>query len=54
MCEICKNTVNRDYTHSKSKQHRKLLYKIMKDKQKNNYYYFKSTLETEGTPPDIA
>lgn len=38
MCEICKNSVNRDYTHSKSKYHRKLLYKIMKIKKNTNFY----------------
>ena len=38
MCEICKNTVNRDYTHSKNKHHRKLLYKIMKIKKNTGVY----------------
>ena len=38
MCEICNNSINRDYTHSRSKQHLKHLYKIMKTKQQNNYF----------------
>ena len=38
MCEICNNSVNRDYSHSKHKHHQKLLMKVMKIKQLNHYY----------------
>ena len=53
MCEICKNTVNRDYTHSKNKHHRKLLYKIMKIKKNTNFYLI-AYEEQAGIPPDIV
>ena len=38
MCEICKTSVARNYTHAKNKHHIKNLYEIMKIKQINNYY----------------
>ena len=38
MCEICGKSITRDYTNSKNKHHQKALYKIMKIKQKINYY----------------
>ena len=45
MCDICLNNSIRNYTHSRSKQHLKHLYKIMKIKKKN--YYFNSSLEKD-------
>ena len=41
MCEICKNTVNRDYTHSKNKHHYRLLLEIMQYKKNDKFkcYY---------------
>lgn len=38
MCEICKNSVVRGYTHSKNKHHLRLLLKIMKIKKNNRFY----------------
>ena len=39
MCELCKNTVTRDYTHAKNKHHLRLLMKQMKDKLESGYYF---------------
>ena len=31
MCDLCKNQANRSYSHSRTPQHRKLLFKKMKE-----------------------
>jgi hypothetical protein len=41
MCEICNNTLNRNYTHSLTSTHKKLLFLIMKQKLAVNFYYQK-------------
>ena len=33
MCDLCKNQANRSYSHSRTPQHRKLLFKKMKEKK---------------------
>ena len=38
MCKICKNTVTRDYTHAKNKQHVRVLMKKIKVKLESGYY----------------
>jgi hypothetical protein len=35
-CEICKNNSNRNYTHSRTSIHRKLLFKKMKQLKEKN------------------
>ena len=38
MCELCKNSVARDYTHAKNKHHLRLLMKKIKVKLESGYY----------------
>ena len=35
-CSLCKTQANRTYTHSRTSQHRKLLFKKMKEIKKNS------------------
>lgn len=42
MCDLCKNKQNRNYTHSKTTLHKKLLFKLMKERVKSNYYIVKN------------
>ena len=38
MCDLCKNCQPRTYSHSRSKQHLKLLQALMNERKKNGYY----------------
>ena len=53
MCDLCNNSVNRDYTHCKNKHHYRLLLEIMQYKKKSNFY-LNSSLERVKTRPDIV
>ena len=48
MCELCKNTVTRDYTHAKNKQHVRVLMKKIKVKLESGYY-----ISPSGTSPKL-
>ena len=54
MCELCKNTVTRDYTHAKNKQHYRLLLEIMQYKKNDKFKCYKKPnypiSETEEKP----
>ena len=54
MCEICKNSVARNYTHCRNKHHYRLLLEIMQYKKtdKFKYYYLNSYGVREETPPN--
>ena len=50
MCEICKNTVTRNYTHCRNKHHYRLLLEIMQYKKNDNFkYYYKPNLSATLT-----
>lgn len=38
MCDICRDNSIRDYTHSRTPKHFRILLKIMKMKQSRRYY----------------
>lgn len=38
MCDLCKNNLNRSYSHAKTRQHYKLLLKVMRERKATNYY----------------
>ena len=48
MCELCKNSVARDYTHAKNKQHVRVLMKKIKVKLESGYY-----ISPSGTSPKL-
>ena len=54
MCEICKNTVTRNYTHCRNKHHYRLLLEIMQYKKNDNFkYYYKSNLKDSLAIPQV-
>ena len=38
MCSICRNSQPRTYTHSRTTNHRKALFKLMLNRLKSGYY----------------
>lgn len=42
MCEICKNTESRTYTHSRSPHHKKMLLALFKSKKEEYYLKYPS------------
>ena len=54
MCEICNNSVTRNYTHCRNKHHYRLLLEIMQYKKNDNFkYYYKSNLKDSLAIPQV-
>ena len=54
MCEICNNTVARNYTHCRNKHHYRLLLEIMQYKKTDKFkYYYKPNLMDSLAIPQV-
>ena len=51
MCDLCKNNLKRSYTHSITRQHKKLLLKKMKEKKTQSIAKYGFFIWTQSSEP---